>query len=124
MDILDELREVVNRCRRIESDSNGNWDIRLCRIGGTIVYMVVAKDDKKEYVVEAFVKAKQEGFINELTTAYLMQCDEWAGAIGVLDETVFVALHDYTRKECVNKFMEIANEVIKKLSEVKNELEE
>jgi len=118
MDIVNELREALNRCRHIESDPNGNWDIRLCRIRNVTVYMVVAKDDKKEYVVEAFVKAKQEGFINELTVAYLMQCDKWAGAIGAFDETVFVAIHDYTRKECVNKFMEIANEVIKKLSEI------
>lgn len=112
---------LMNRCKLIKAGGNGSWEILRCPgSNGSLHYVIRAWEEKIEHIVEAFVKAKEEGYIKELTTIYVMECrEEWIGAMGIYDVALNVAVSDYSKKECMDRFMEIVTAVIKKLSEVK-----
>ena len=109
---------LTGMCKLIKASSDGNWDILKCLgSSGTVYYVVRTLDSRLDYVVNAFIKAKQEGLINELTTIYAMECgDEWVGAVGVYKVALNIAVTDYSRKECFSRFMEIVDAVIKGLN--------
>ncbi|MCI4407685.1 MAG: hypothetical protein JHC26_01245 [Thermofilum sp.] len=115
----DEIRELLNKCRRVQSDPNGNWEVRICRMEYSLAYAIVAKDNKKEYVIEAFVDAKRNSFLKLLPALWWFECDNWLGAVSVDNVSLAFAVTDYSKVECVTKFMEIVKEIVKKLSEVR-----
>jgi hypothetical protein len=109
----------LDKCRSVKVDDKGRWEILRCPTGTNVVYVVRAWEEKIEHVAEAFVKAKEEGLINELTTIYSMDCGDWIGVVGIYDTALNVVVTDYSRVECMAGFMEIVKEVIRRLSEVK-----
>jgi hypothetical protein len=110
----------MNRCKQVRADASGNWEILACPGSKGVVYYVVrAWEEKMEHIVDAFIKAKQEGLVDKQTTIYIMECGEWVGAVGIYGTTLNIAVNDYSRKECVGRFMEIVDAVVRKLSEVR-----
>jgi len=111
----------MNRCKLVEADVNGNWEILRCPSSRAEYYVVRTLECKSEYVAEAFVRAKQKGLIDELTTIYSMDCGEgWVGTLGVFGTAWLVTVTDYNRVECMSGFMEIVKEVTNRLREVKH----
>jgi hypothetical protein len=109
----------LNRCKLVKADDKGRWEIVRCPTGTNVVYVVRAWEEKIEHIAEAFVKAKEEGFINELSTIYWMECGDWIGVVGIYDTVLNVTVTDYSKMECMAGFMEIVKEVVRRLSEVK-----
>ena len=107
---------AVNKCWQVEAEPEERWKIMLCKGVDSLYYEIVVKDNKEEYVVDAFVKAKLEGYIDELTVLYSFQCRDWIGIIGVQDKHLGIVITNYEEEECTGKLMEIANELVKKLN--------
>jgi len=106
----------VNKCWQVEAGSDESWKIMLCKGGISLYYEIVAKDNKKEYVVDAFVKAKLKGYIDELMVMYMLQCRDWIGIIGIQGKYMGIIIGDYEKEECMEKLMGIAGEVLKRLN--------
>jgi hypothetical protein len=109
----------LDKCRSVKVDDNGKWEILRCLSNANEVYVIWMHEENIENVVEAFAKAKEEGFINELTTIYWMECKEWIGVVGMYETALNVVISDYSRVGCTIRLMEIVKRVIIKLSEVK-----
>ena len=109
---------LTSMCKLIKASLDGNWDILKCPgSSGAVYYVVRTLDSRPSYIVDAFIKAKQGGLINELTTIYVMECgDEWVGAVGIYKVALNIAVTDYSKKECFSRFMEIVDAVIKGLN--------
>jgi len=119
MVMLDRIRELLSNCRRVLNDPNGNWEVRICRMEYTVAYAIVARDNKKEYAIEALIEAKRDGFLKLAPALWWVECDNWLGVVSMDDMALIFAVTDYGKAECVAKFMEIVKEIVKKLSEVR-----
>ena len=113
---LFSMLKGMNRCWQVEVGPEESWKIMLCKSSTSLHYEIVVKDNKKEYVVDAFVKAKQKGYIDELIVMYTLQCEDWLGTIGMQYGHVGIIISDYREEGCTGKLMEIANEVIRRIS--------
>jgi len=113
---LFSMLKGMNRCWQVEVGPEESWKIMLCKSSTSLHYEIVVKDNKKEYVVDAFVKAKQRGYTDELTVIYTLQCGDWVGTIGMQYGHVIIIISDYREEGCTGKLMEIANEVIRRIS--------
>jgi len=107
---------AVNKCWQVEAGPEERWKVMLCKGVDSLYYEIVVKDDKEEYVVDAFVKAKLEGYVDELTVLYSLQCRDWIGTIGMQDKHIGIVITDYEEEECTGKLMRVANEVVRRLS--------
>ena len=113
---LFSMLKGMNRCWQVEVGPEESWKIMLCKSSTSLHYEIVVKDNKKEYVVDAFIKAKQRGYTDELTVIYTLQCGDWVGTIGMQYGHVAIIISDYREEGCTGKLMEIANEVIRRIS--------
>jgi hypothetical protein len=85
----------------------------------TVAFAIVARDNKKEYVIEALTEAKRDGFLKLAPALWWMECDNWLGAVSMDNAALAFTVIDYGRTECIAKFMEIVKEIVEKLSNVR-----
>jgi hypothetical protein len=116
--MIEDMRIYLDRCKPVKADEKMKWEIMRCPGSNGGMYYVVSAFEEWN-VAEAFVKAKEEGLLKDLTTLWWKECDDWAAVVAMYDVSVAIYISDYTRVECITRFMEIVKEIMKKLNEVR-----